>query len=398
MAPIERILVPLDLNRLSEAKLPITEAQARAFGAEVILLHVLASEQPATDAVSSQEAQARTYLDAIAARLRSEGITARPLLRSGSAAETILQEITAQRADLVILGSSTRRGLSRLFLGSVAEEIVRKAPCPVLLVRPTNPDTSAAPAVRSFTEDCARVGPVAPHALGLRTVEVARIVGSVGRAAELDENFRSINHSRAEEMRYQRVLAAMEHGVPLPPIVLYKLGYGYYVLDGNHRVAAAKQLGQLEIDAQVTEFVPVGDPIAQRVFSERRAFEQLTGLHRIGAALPGSYPRLAEMVRAYAQENELDDLRLAARRWETEVYRPAAQRIHALRLSRQFPGERTADVFVRVAAYREEQARLHGQPPEWDEAIAQCMAASAREEGTAWGDEPVGGPGDDLAS
>jgi len=41
----------------------------------------------------------------------------------------------------------------------------------------------------------------------------------------------------------------MEAGKPLPPVVLYKLGYGYYVLDGNHRVAAAKQLGQLEIEA-----------------------------------------------------------------------------------------------------------------------------------------------------
>jgi hypothetical protein len=164
----------------------------------------------------------------------------------------------------------------------------------------------------------------------------------------------------------------MATGVSLPPVVLYKLGFGYYVLDGNHRVAAAKELGQLEVDALVTEFVPLSDPQAQRVFSERRAFEQATGLMRIGASNPGQYHHLEEMIRAYAAERGSDDLREAARRWETEIYRPAAGRIHAQRLTTQFPGERTADVFVRVSNYRDEQARLTGEILTWDEAIAQC--------------------------
>jgi nucleotide-binding universal stress UspA family protein len=368
LAAIERILVPLDLNRLSEAKVPVAEAQARAFDAEIILLHVVPPDRSGEE-ISSHEAQARTYLDAITARLRSEGIKVSPLLRSGPPAETILEEIDAQRADLVILGSDVRRGLSRLLLGSVAEEIIAKAPCPVLLIRPIKGEEPSPPAVRSFTEDAASAGPVAPRSLGIRTVEVARIIGSVGRANELDENFRSVSHRRAEEMRYQRVLTAMERGVGLPPVVLYKLGYGYYVLDGNHRVAAAKRLGQLEIDATVTEFIPVSDPQAQRVFSERRAFEQATGLTRIGAALPGHYPRIVEMICAYASVHDQEDLKEAARRWETEVYRPAAQRIRALRLTRQFAGERTADVFVRLADWREEQAKGTGILPDWDEAI-----------------------------
>jgi nucleotide-binding universal stress UspA family protein len=373
---IERILVPLDLNRLSEAKIPIAEAQARAFSAEIILLHVMPPERPSDDVVSPHEAMARTYLDTITARLRSEGIRARPLVRSGPAAETILQEIEAQRADLVILGSNVRRGLSRLLLGSVAEEIVAKASCPVLLVRPPASETPAAPPVRSFAEDCERAGPVAPHSLGIRTVEVARIIGSVGRANELDASFRSVSHRREEEMRYARVLKAMEAGVSLPPVVLYKVGYGYYVLDGNHRVAAAKQLGQLEIDALVTEFVPVSDAHAQRVFSERRAFEQATGLTRIGAGVPGAYPQLERMIRDFAEEREIDDLRDAARRWESEVYRPGARFIHAARLTRLFPGERTADVFVRVIAWRQANPKPNGELLDWDEAIAQCNDAA----------------------
>ncbi len=223
---IERILVPLDLNRLTEAKIPVAEAQARAFGAGIILLHVLAPDQASGEAVSPAEAQARTYLDAITARLHSEGIEARPLIRYGRTAETILAEITTQKADLVILGSNVRQGLSRLLLGSVAEEVIAKATCPLLLVRPFTSALVGQPAVRNFAEDAAQAGPVASHTLGLRTVDVARIVGSVGRVRELDEDFRSLQRRPSEEARYQRILQLMAAGVRLPPVSLYKLGYG----------------------------------------------------------------------------------------------------------------------------------------------------------------------------
>ena len=359
------------------AKLPIAEAQARAFGAELILLHVVPPERPNEEAISAHEAQARTYLEVITARLRSEGIAAYPLIRSGPPADTILREIDTQRADLVILGSNARRGLSRVFLGSVAEQIVAHASCPVLLIRPDVSEATAGPAIRSFTEDSESAGPVSPRSLGIRTVAVSRIIGSVGRASELESSFRSVSHRRAEEARYEQVRKAMNRGVSLPPIVLYKLGYGYYVLDGNHRVAAAKELGQLEMDALVTEFVPLSDPQSQRVFSERRAFEQATGLLRIGAACPGQYHHLEDMVRAYASEHGIEDLREAARRWEGEVYRPAAQKIHAQRLTSQIAGERTADVFVRVSNFRDEHARLTGRVLSWNEAIASCAAQLA---------------------
>ncbi|HLZ07265.1 MAG TPA: universal stress protein, partial [Chloroflexota bacterium] len=224
MSLVERILVPLDLNRLSDAKLPYAEAQAHAFNAEIILLHVLSPERPSDDSISSHEAQARTYLEVTTARLRSEGITAQPLIRSGQPAETILHEIEAQRADLVILGSNIRRGLSRFLLGSVAEQIITRSPVPVLLIRPEISDSTAAPIIRSFTEDSETAGPVSPRSLGIRTVPVARIIGSVGRASELDANFRSSNHRREEETRYERIRKAMADGKSLPPVVLYKLG------------------------------------------------------------------------------------------------------------------------------------------------------------------------------
>ena len=72
MALVARILVPLDLNRLSDAKLPYAEAQARAFNAEIILLHVLSPERPNEESISPQEARARTFLEVTTARLRSD--------------------------------------------------------------------------------------------------------------------------------------------------------------------------------------------------------------------------------------------------------------------------------------------------------------------------------------
>lgn len=368
---IQRILVPLDLGRLSEAKLPVAEEHARAFGAELILLHVLAPGESGGESVTSAETRARTFLDALATRLRSDGIAAQPLLRPGNAADVIVAEIEEQRADLVILGSSRRQGLLRL-RGSVAAEVLARASVPVLLVRPEGrPEPE--PEVRSFDEDAVRAGPVAPRILGLRTVDVARIVGSVGRAHHLDAQFRSAGPDRHEEGRFNAIVGALQSGKVLPPVELYKLGYGYYVLDGNHRVAAAKALDQPEIDAVVTEFVPLKDMHAQRVFAERRIFESVTGLTRVGAQRQGTYPRLEALVRAFSAQGGTTDLKVAAQNWEAEIFRSASKAIRARRLTQRFPGERTADVFVRVADWRQQQATTLS----WEEAVAAYAASLA---------------------
>jgi nucleotide-binding universal stress UspA family protein len=362
MQSITRILAPLDLHSASEAKIPVAAAQARAFGAELILLHVCPQERAVGDTVSLVEAQARTYLDTVAAPLHASGLTARPLVRWGAPADTILAEIVAQHADLVVLGTTVRRGLTQWLLGSVAEEVVAKATCPVLLVHTPTGEVLQAPVVRSFAEDARRAGAVAPRELGVRTVEISRIVGSVGRAPELDAAFRTGKRRKADDQRFKRVLKLMEDGTA-PPVALYKLGYGYYVLDGNHRVAAALQLGQLEIEAEVTEFVPLGDAQAQRLTAERRAFERATGLSRIGAMTPGHYRQLEDMIRAYAAGQGLDDLHDAALRWEATVYRPAADKIRRRRSSQRFPGERTADVFVRLATSAADIDEATNRPP-----------------------------------
>ena len=71
--------------------------------------------------------------------------------------------------------------------------------------------------------------------LGMRVVEVSRIVGSVGRWWQFDGCFMPAEASRAQ--RWKRVDRAFHRGVELPAVSLYKLGGSYFVLDGNHRSA-----------------------------------------------------------------------------------------------------------------------------------------------------------------
>jgi len=115
--------------------------------------------------------------------------------------------------------------------------------------------------LRCFHEDAELAGVVVQRDLGVRTVEVARIVGSVDRCRELGADFRPPvrRRRRHDEERFQRVRRAMLAEAHMPLIELYKLGFGYYVLDGHHRVAVALRQGQIEIEAHVVEYVSLTD-------------------------------------------------------------------------------------------------------------------------------------------
>lgn len=88
--------------------------------------------------------------------------------------------------------------------------------------------------------------------VGSRTVEVSRIVGSVGRGRQFERGFMPLESGL--EARWKRVDFAFHRGEQLPPVVLYKIGSDYFVLDGNHRVSVARFQGVEMIDADVTEF------------------------------------------------------------------------------------------------------------------------------------------------
>jgi hypothetical protein len=86
---------------------------------------------------------------------------------------------------------------------------------------------------------------------GMRTVEVEKIVGSVGRCRDFDSSFLPVKVSMSG--RWGRVDRAYHQGVELPAVSLYKMGDEYFVVDGNHRVSVARYHGVAAIDAEVVE-------------------------------------------------------------------------------------------------------------------------------------------------
>ena len=143
----KRILVPLDGSRfaeraLDEAKRLICE------GAELTLLQVVHLPLPVMTPdlgasmvmvdVEEMLEESQKYLDGLADKLRAEGLQVSTVaLESERVVEAIVEYAEKRGIDLIVMSTHGRGGLSRLVFGSVAEGVVRQAPCPVLLVRPT---------------------------------------------------------------------------------------------------------------------------------------------------------------------------------------------------------------------------------------------------------------------
>jgi nucleotide-binding universal stress UspA family protein len=132
---MNRILVPLDGSRLSEAAVPLAKALARDHEADVILLRALRA-RPSAEAEVEAQKEAEAYLATMAERLRARGL---PRVSwkvwYDDPARGIADAARYNRADLIVMSTHGRGGVSRLLMGSVAESLVRQTAVPVLLVR-----------------------------------------------------------------------------------------------------------------------------------------------------------------------------------------------------------------------------------------------------------------------
>jgi predicted GH43/DUF377 family glycosyl hydrolase/nucleotide-binding universal stress UspA family protein/CBS domain-containing protein len=151
----ERILVAVDGSRRAELVLASIEPLARTFGSRVILLRVVtpahaptsdtgaegttSANRPAAGADPTADDtahfEATRYLTAVQQRLVAQGLTVESECPEGPASEMILRRARQLGADLIALTTHGRTGVDRLLLGSVAEDVVRRATCPVHLVR-----------------------------------------------------------------------------------------------------------------------------------------------------------------------------------------------------------------------------------------------------------------------
>lgn len=215
--------------------------------------------------------------------------------------------------------------------------------------------------------------------LGLRTVEVNRIVGSVNRWQDFDSHFRIRNHST--RTRYEGIKRAMEKGEFLPPVQLYKVAERYYVCDGNHRVAAAKQVGQTYIDAHVIEYLPPADTKDHLLWRERSAFERKTDLTDIQFSQLGNYEKLLRQIDEFREEESLAlgqnlTLKEAAQSWYYEIYQPVAEQIQKEKLLDEFPGRTEADLFLYATYHKMAKSRLLQEQVSYRDVLADFKPTS----------------------
>ncbi len=146
MPLFRKILCPMSFDKSSLAALDFACELAKANGSTICLLHVATiptadMDSPIPIAQNPRwEREARARLEQIA-RDRLEGKFPYEIyVRSGIADNDVLRVTCELKPDLVVMATHGRTGLGHFFLGSVAEAVVRGAPCPVLTLRPDAPD------------------------------------------------------------------------------------------------------------------------------------------------------------------------------------------------------------------------------------------------------------------
>lgn len=140
MAPIETILLAIDGSPASEPASEqaidlATQVEARLLVVSVLGTSSRPSEAPADTAVSDSRDSLTTKAQAVVQRAKAAGANATFLVWEGEPGEAIVAAANSEGVDLIVVGSHGRSGVSRFFIGSVSDYVVRHARCPVMVVR-----------------------------------------------------------------------------------------------------------------------------------------------------------------------------------------------------------------------------------------------------------------------
>ncbi len=217
---------------------------------------------------------------------------------------------------------------------------------------------------------------------GVHTVRVDQIVGSLNRYHEFDRAFLPAENQLAE--RWQTVDSAFYKDISLPPVVLYKVGQVYFVVDGHHRVSVARQQGQEFIEAEVREcstkvnITPDLRPedlkiLHQKVrFLERTRLDDLRPKAKVRLTIPDGFDRMLEHIAVHRYFMGLDLKRdipdeEAVTHWYDTVYYPIVKVIRQSKILKDFPGKTEGDLYLWVLDHQRYLANEEGkslQPPE----------------------------------
>ena len=142
MLPLKKILCPTDFSEASYEALKAANELALHFSAELCLVHVLSPDvQTSPDLAGSdlvleeiEELDEKSLQDVVKQRIPKE-LHTRQIVVPGEAADEIIRMSEEQKADLIVIATHGQTGCRRILLGSVADKVVRLAPCPVLTIR-----------------------------------------------------------------------------------------------------------------------------------------------------------------------------------------------------------------------------------------------------------------------
>ncbi len=212
---------------------------------------------------------------------------------------------------------------------------------------------------------------------GVQTVRVEQIAGSLNRYHQFDRAFLPTQDDTSS--RWISVNRAFYQDVSLPPVVLYKVGQVYFVVDGHHRVSVAREQNQEFIDAEVREcatrvnITPNIKPedleiLEDKVhFLERTALDYLRPGANIKLTVPDGFERILEHIAVHRYFMGLDLKRdiseqEAVTHWYDTVYLPIAEVIRSSDILRDFPGKTEGDLYLWVLDHQHYLAQREGQP------------------------------------
>jgi hypothetical protein len=245
-----------------------------------------------------------------------------------------------------------------------------------------------------FEEVVAALGQRGERSLGLQTVDLETIVGSVDRTRDYDRSFRPTS-ARARQ-RWERIAIAVRRGEAMPPVDLYRIGDLHFVRDGHHRVSIARAMHQPTIEAYVTEIVtevgagrdirPQDLPLKthERLFFERVPLPPEVR-DRIQPRTGTAYAQLAEGVEAWGMRamqarSVFMSREDVAKAWFEEEYQPVVQMLAEVGLTSE--GSET-DAYMAVVTLRYLLLRTH----RWDDVVLEALRQQMLE--PSWEDTEV---------
>ena len=237
-----------------------------------------------------------------------------------------------------------------------------------------------------FDEVVDALGMAGEAELGLQSIPLDSVVGTVDRTRDFDRGFRPT--TPRVRGRWQRIAAAQRRGESFPPISVYRVGDLHFVRDGHHRVSVAKSLGREDIDAYVTEVrtrIGTGESLQlvdlplkdhERLFHERVPLDPETHV-RVRPSDPWDFAKLAEGVEAWGfrvmqERREYMDREEIARLWFEEDFLPIVKTLEAGGFIRS--SETEGDAYIRAVSARYELLRTH----EWSSEILDRLQGRER--------------------